>query len=71
VSWSKVCSPIYGGGLVIRNLTVFNHALLGRWLWCYRLEKEAWWRVVVDSKYGSLWRGWCSLELARAFEVGL
>lgn len=25
----------------------------------------------MDPKYGSLWGGWCSLEHARAFEVGL
>jgi hypothetical protein len=39
--------------LRIRNLLKFNHALLSKWLWCYGLEREAWWRVVVDSKYGS------------------
>jgi hypothetical protein len=27
--------------------------------------------VVVDSKYGSLWGGWCSLEPGGAFGVGL
>jgi hypothetical protein len=26
VSWSKVCSPIFEGGLGIRNLMVFSHA---------------------------------------------
>jgi hypothetical protein len=25
----------------------------------------------VDSKYGSLWGGWCSREVAGAFGVGL
>jgi hypothetical protein len=32
VSWSKVCSPISEGGLGIRNLLMFNRALLGKWL---------------------------------------
>jgi hypothetical protein len=32
VSWSKVCTPISEGGLCIRNLLMFNHALLGKWL---------------------------------------
>lgn len=41
---------------------MFNCALLGKWLWCYVHEREAWWRVVVDSKFGSLWGGWCSNE---------
>jgi hypothetical protein len=26
---------------------------------------------VVDSKFGSLWGGWCSLEPGGAFGVGL
>jgi hypothetical protein len=71
VSWSKVCSPISEGGLGIRNLMVFNRALLGKWLWRYGLEREAWWRLAVDSKYGSLWGGWCSLVPTGAFGVGL
>jgi hypothetical protein len=46
--------------LGIRNLLRFNHALLSR-LWCYKLEREAWWRAMVDSKYGSAWGGCSSI----------
>ena len=53
VNWDKVCSPITEGGLGIRKLRVFNQALLGKWLWRYMHEREAWWRVVVEAKYGS------------------
>jgi hypothetical protein len=62
VKWKKVCTPIKEGGLGIRNLLVFNRALLGKWLWRYGIERDAWWRVVVDSKYGNFWGGQCSLE---------
>jgi len=41
-------------------LVMFNRALLGKWLWHYRIEREAWWRIAVDSKFGSFWGGWCS-----------
>ena len=71
MKWSKVCTPIKEGGLGIRNLMVFNLALLGKWLWRYGSERDAWWRVMVDSKFGSLWGGWCSLEPKGAFGVGL
>jgi hypothetical protein len=71
VSWSKVCTPISKGELSIRNLLIFNCALSGKWLWQFGIERDAWWRVVVDSKFGSLWGGWCSLEHVGAFGVGL
>ena len=32
VNWSQVCQPIHSGGLGIRNLRIFNKALLGKWL---------------------------------------
>ena len=59
------------GGLGIRNLIKFNHALLGKWLWHYGLKREAWWRVMLDSKYGRSWGGWCSSEPVRAYGVCL
>jgi hypothetical protein len=59
VNWPKVCSPIREGGLGIRNLRCFNRALLGKWLWRFASEPEAWWRKVVVAKYG-LERGWRS-----------
>jgi hypothetical protein len=68
---TKVCSPIFEGGLGIRNLRAFNRTLLGKWLWHFGSQRDAWWRVVVDAKYGSLWGGWCSLELVSASGVGV
>jgi hypothetical protein len=71
VYWSKVCSPIPSGGLGIRNLRIFNKALLGKWLWRYAHEREARWKSVVDTKYGSTWDGWCSLDPPGSHGVGL
>ena len=40
-------------------------------MWRYGFERDAWLRVAVDSKFGSLWGGWCSLEPVGAYGVGL
>jgi len=52
IRWFKVCTPIFGGGLGIRNLMRFNHAFLGKWSWHYRLEREAcgewWWTLNME-----------------------
>ena len=66
-----MCTPIAKGGLEAQNLLVLNWALLGKWLWHYVHEREALWRVVVDSKYGSACGGWCSNEVQRSHGVGL
>jgi hypothetical protein len=36
--------------------------MLGKWLWRYVYEREAWWKLIVDAKYGGVWDGWCSLD---------
>jgi hypothetical protein len=42
VSWLKVCTRISEGALGIRNLMMFNCALLGKWLWRYGIERDIW-----------------------------
>ena len=52
VNWQQVCTPLHSGGLGIRNMAIFNKALLGKWLWRYSTEPASLWRQVIDSKYG-------------------
>uniref|UniRef100_A0A2N9J5R7 Reverse transcriptase domain-containing protein n=1 Tax=Fagus sylvatica TaxID=28930 RepID=A0A2N9J5R7_FAGSY len=63
VNWSQVCQPIHSGGLGIRNLRMFNKALLGKWLWRFGNEREALWRQVIVAKYGISHGGWTSGEI--------
>jgi hypothetical protein len=57
VNWKTVCSPIARGGLGFKNLTLFNKALLGKWIWRFGNEKDYLCRQVIASKYGIQRRG--------------
>ena len=41
VKWATICTPLSSGGLGIRNLKVFNVALLEKWLWRFGQEMDA------------------------------
>jgi len=71
VKWNRICTPLHSGGLGVHNLTQFNQALLGKWLWRYGREREALWRLVIDAKFGSLKGGWCSIEVSGSYGVGV
>jgi len=53
VNWSTICTPKVSEGLGVRNMIQFNRALLGKWLWRFTIERDALWRKVIDTKYGS------------------
>ena len=46
------------GGLGVRDLRLFNEALLGKWLWRFLNEKDNFWRKEVATKYGEVGFGW-------------
>jgi hypothetical protein len=48
----------------------FNRDLLGKWLWCCPMDREALWRLVVETRYDNLRGGWRSREVAGCFRVG-
>lgn len=59
------------GGLGAKKLECFNEALLGKWLWKFKLDKNALWRKVVETKYGLGRGGWPSYEVRGPFKVRL
>ena len=71
VNWDSCCAPICHGGLGIKKLTLFNQALLGKWLWWYGSNKSALWRRIIELKYGSPSMYWCSREARGSYGVGL
>jgi hypothetical protein len=71
VNWHTICSSKVSGGLGVRNMVMFNKALMGKWLWRYALERDAIWRKVVDFKYGSMRGGWCSKEVGGSYGFGV
>jgi hypothetical protein len=62
VNWRIICAPIQQGGLGLRQIIPFNQALLGKWLWRFANERNAYWRHVIACKYGCDRDGWHSKE---------
>lgn len=52
VSWDKICMTKEEGGLGIKNLNLFNLALLGKWAWKLVVGGKELWLNILKSKYG-------------------
>lgn len=52
VRWSEVCKPKTEGGLGVRDLRVFNLALLGKWRWRLLSDGSSLWRDIIVARYG-------------------
>lgn len=59
------------GGLGIKNLKVFNEALLGKWLWRYATDRDSLWRKVVVSKYDEGDLFWLPKDISTSYGVGV
>lgn len=55
--------PLKEGGLGVRKLSTFNEALLGKWLWRYKVEREISRKRVVLAKYGNEWGDWMTKSM--------
>ncbi|CAN1336021.1 Putative ribonuclease H protein At1g65750, partial [Linum perenne] len=65
VSWDMVKTPMRKGGLGILVFRAMNEALLGKWMWRFVVERNAWWRRLIVYKTGcgaSEWKPICGLQ---------
>ena len=54
MGWDKVCSPKNEGGLGLRDLELFNAALLAKWRWRLLSNPNRLWCRILHSRYGDL-----------------
>ncbi|CAK8532856.1 unnamed protein product [Lathyrus sativus] len=54
VRWSLVCKLKVVEGLGIKDVAIFNRALLSKWPWRFIYEPNAIWLGILKAKYGNL-----------------
>jgi len=76
VSWENVCKPKEEGGLGIKDIRMFNCALLAKWKWRMLSEEKGKWKDILLSKYSpgtvsnSKTLSWWWKDLSKASEEG-
>ncbi|XP_045810964.1 uncharacterized protein LOC123905409 [Trifolium pratense] len=54
VKWDQICLPKEKGGLGVKNLELFNLALLSKWKWRFLNHDNAIWADLLRYRYGHL-----------------
>lgn len=55
----------------MKDLKVLKKALLGKWLWRFGVEVNAFWRGVIVDKYGAMGGEWRTRDVTMPFGCGL
>ncbi|RVW89784.1 putative ribonuclease H protein [Vitis vinifera] len=69
VRWNLICLDKKKGGLGVRNLALINSVLLCKWNWRYANERKAFWRRVINYKYGEEEGGWRTREVSEVWNL--
>nr|KYP55770.1 Putative ribonuclease H protein At1g65750 family [Cajanus cajan] len=54
VKWEMVCKSKVEGGLGIKDVRLFNWALIGKWVWRCMLSPGMLWAKVLHGRYGRI-----------------
>ncbi len=74
-----MCKPLEDGGLGVKDVRIFNNALLAKWKWQLMNDERRKWKDILDSKYGSevgrshtrlKWQSWWWRDLSKACGEG-
>ncbi|GFZ18132.1 hypothetical protein Acr_26g0014010 [Actinidia rufa] len=66
-----LCYPKKGGGLGIRDLALFNKALLRKWIWRFARGEDKLWCRVIEGKYGTVRGDWRSKDIIQSHGTGI
>ena len=54
IAWDKICRPKCAGGVGLMKIRERNIAMLGKWWWRCIHERDKFWNLVLQSKYGRI-----------------
>ncbi|GFY81333.1 hypothetical protein Acr_01g0011420 [Actinidia rufa] len=66
VAWKELFLPKKGEGLGVRDLVLFNKALLGKWIWRFAQGDDKPWCRVIKGKYGIIKRAWRTKDITHS-----
>lgn len=66
INWHDVCRPKELGGLGLGRIKKKNMALMGKWLWCFSMERDSLWHSTTSHKYGHHPNGWDCISQSNA-----